>query len=175
MPLKNGSFPNLILHVLKQNRGRDMCKHLAIWSPVFVITLTRIHHRIRLHSHIYSDGLTLILAWLIHFMPSKVWDELTFPFHCNLWSLGMDSNFIPHITMDVILETVKVSRVAYFLYLRHYGKPFETGPSQTPHCAMFMFRAWKALFCCQYSRDLLVLKRWSERKLTQTWLVYRCL
>ena len=41
------------------------------------------------------QGFTLIPAWISNYVPSKVWDEVTYPF---LWI----SNFLPHILMDVI-------------------------------------------------------------------------
>ena len=36
----------------------------------------------------YWHGLTLIPAWINNNMPSKVWDEITYPF--SRWSLGID-------------------------------------------------------------------------------------
>ena len=43
------------------------------------------------------NELTLIPAWKSNHMPSKVWDEITYPFPnikgCNHWSLGMDKLF----------------------------------------------------------------------------------
>ena len=42
----------------------------------------------------YQHGWTVILAWISNHMPSKVWDEITYPFpklqRCNRWSFGMD-------------------------------------------------------------------------------------
>ena len=30
--------------------------------------------------HFYQHGLTLIQAWINNYMPSKIWDEITYPF-----------------------------------------------------------------------------------------------
>ena len=42
----------------------------------------------------YYHGLTLIPAWMCNHMPSKVWDEITYPFlnfnSCTIGSLGKD-------------------------------------------------------------------------------------
>ena len=51
-------------------------------------------------------GLTLIPAWISNHMPSKVWDEISYPFpnfnSCTVEVWEWISNFIPHFTMDVI-------------------------------------------------------------------------
>ena len=48
----------------------------------------------------YKHGLTLIFAWIGNYMPSKVWDEITYPFPnytaANRWSFGMDKKL--HLT-----------------------------------------------------------------------------
>ena len=55
---------------------------------------------------IYYYGLILILAWRSNHMSSKVWDEITYPFHnfdgCTVELWEWMRNFIPHIIMDVI-------------------------------------------------------------------------
>ena len=54
----------------------------------------------------YQHVLTLIPAWRSNHMPSKVWDEITYPFPnfngvtIEVWELI--SNSIPHIIMSVI-------------------------------------------------------------------------
>ena len=57
-------------------------------------------------SPFYQHGLTLIPAWTSNYMPSKVWDEITYPF-LNFNSATVEdkewiSNYIPHFIMDVI-------------------------------------------------------------------------
>ena len=46
----------------------------------------------------YKHGLTLIPSWISNHMPSKVWDEITFPFsNFNTTDVReLISNFIPH-------------------------------------------------------------------------------
>ena len=50
--------------------------------------------------------LTLIPALIIHYMPCKVLDEITYPFPnfngCTVEVWELISNFIPHFIMDVI-------------------------------------------------------------------------
>ena len=45
-------------------------------------------------AHFYKHGLTLIAALISNYMPSKVWDEITYPFlnfkRLHRWSLGME-------------------------------------------------------------------------------------
>ena len=54
----------------------------------------------------YQHGLTLISAWISNHMPSKKWDEITYPFP-NFNSATVEvwvwiNNFIPRIIMGVI-------------------------------------------------------------------------
>ena len=54
----------------------------------------------------YKHGLTLIPAWISNHIPSKLWDEITYPFP-NFKSGTVEvwewiSNFIPYNIMDVI-------------------------------------------------------------------------
>ena len=48
----------------------------------------------------------LIAGWISNHMPSKVWNEITYPFpnfnSCTIEVWEWISNFIPHIIMDVI-------------------------------------------------------------------------
>ena len=54
----------------------------------------------------YQLGLTIIPSWISNHMPSKVWDEITYPFPnfngCTVEVWKWISNFIPHFMMDVI-------------------------------------------------------------------------
>ena len=45
----------------------------------------------------YWHGLIWIRAWISNHIPSKVWDEITYPFLNFRWSLGMDKWF--HTTL----------------------------------------------------------------------------
>ena len=56
----------------------------------------------------YAYVLTLIPAWISNQMPSKVWDEITYPFLNKLHRLHVEvyewiNNFISHFIMDVII------------------------------------------------------------------------
>ena len=54
----------------------------------------------------YKHKSTLILAWISYHTPSKVWDEITYPFPtfngCAVEVWERTSNFIPQFIMDVI-------------------------------------------------------------------------
>ena len=54
----------------------------------------------------YQHGLTLIPAWISNHMPSKAWDEITYPFlnfnYCTVDVCEWISNFIPQFIMHVI-------------------------------------------------------------------------
>ena len=55
----------------------------------------------------YYHGIILILTWIGYHMPSKVWDEITYPFQnyngatVKVWE--WKCHFIPHFIMDVII------------------------------------------------------------------------
>ena len=50
--------------------------------------------------------LLLIPAWIGNHMPSKVWDESTYPFPnlklCSRWSLEWINNLVSHVEIDAI-------------------------------------------------------------------------
>ena len=52
------------------------------------------------------DGLTLIQAWISNHMPSKMWNEISYPFPnfncCTVEVWEWINNFISHFKMDVI-------------------------------------------------------------------------
>ena len=54
----------------------------------------------------YLYWLTLIPAWISNYMPSKMWNEITYPFpnfnHCIIEVWEWISYFIPYFIMDVI-------------------------------------------------------------------------
>ena len=54
----------------------------------------------------YQHGLILIPAWISNQKPSKVWEEITYPFltfnGCTVEVLEWISIFIPHIKMHEI-------------------------------------------------------------------------
>ena len=57
------------------------------------------------NQHVYQHRLTLIPAWISKYMPSKVWDEITYPL-ANFSSSIVEvwewiSHFILHYIMDV--------------------------------------------------------------------------
>ena len=55
---------------------------------------------------LYLHGLTLIPAWISNHIPSKVWDEIPYPFlNFNGYTVEVYEwirHFIPHFIMDVI-------------------------------------------------------------------------
>ena len=69
--------------------------------------------------HILCDILYIISAWISNQMPSKVWDEITYPFPnfngCPIEVCQWISNFIPHFMMDVITNPC-------MLLLTHWGR-----------------------------------------------------
>ena len=54
----------------------------------------------------YQHGLSSIPAWIGNYVPSKLWDEITYPFlNCNSCAVEVFewiNNFIPHIVINVI-------------------------------------------------------------------------
>ena len=55
-------------------------------------------------------GLDVIPAWIYNHRPSKVWDEITYPFQnfngCAVEFWEWISNFIPHMIMNVITSSM---------------------------------------------------------------------
>ena len=86
------------------------CNKMFLCNRCFSRLYTRLlwcHRWKRLRSdNIYDcnrcSGLTWIPSWISNHMPSKVWDEITYPVpnFNEVWE--WISNFIPHIIMDVI-------------------------------------------------------------------------
>ena len=73
------------LYLYHPDRSRTCCNH-------HVLLFTRVH--------VYRHRLTLISTWISNHMPSKVWDEITYPFSnfdgCIVEVWEWISNFIPH-------------------------------------------------------------------------------
>ena len=69
-----------------------------------------------------------IPAWISNDMPSKVWDEIAYPFlnfnGCTVEVYEWISNFIPHFMMDVItypfgdLKIIHVSKRGHILFFK---------------------------------------------------------
>ena len=62
-----------------------------------------------LHSFIYSFLWNIVIfTWISNYMPSKVWDEITYPFSnfngCTVEVWEWISHFIPHFTWHVIIH-----------------------------------------------------------------------
>ena len=81
------------------------------------------------YSGIGSDnGLALTRRWISNHMPSKMWDEITYPFPnfdgatIEVWE--WISNFIPHFIMDLITYPRLVTRVCCLLKLLLFGPPY---------------------------------------------------
>ena len=58
------------------------CVLLQIYSCVFYMTCFTTSHIFPHKNYrgpVYIHGLTLILAWISNHLPSKVWDEITYP------------------------------------------------------------------------------------------------
>ena len=91
---------NIWCYQWKQSWHHDNSQS-SVFNCVFLL-----HGLITVHfTHIlqfYFTGLTLIPAWISNHMPSKVWDEINYPFpnFKEVWE--WISNFIPHFIMDVI-------------------------------------------------------------------------
>ena len=58
------------------------------------------------HGNKYDKSYTAATAWISNHIPSKVWDEITYPFpNFNGYTVEVwewISNFIPHFIMDII-------------------------------------------------------------------------
>ena len=67
-----------------------------------------------------KNHLFLIAAWVSYHMPSKVWDEVTYPFQnfngCTVEVWEWISNFIPLIIMNVI--TYPKHGTTFYSYIR---------------------------------------------------------
>ena len=72
------------------------------------ISITKCNHT---RGPFYWCSLTSISAWINNHMPSKVWDEIVYPFSnfngSTVEVLEWVSNFIPQIIMDVITYLCK--------------------------------------------------------------------
>ena len=67
-------------------------------------------------SPFYLHGLTLIPTWISSHIPSKVWDEITYPFlnfnGCTVEVWEWINNFTPHLIMDVIMLCMVMTQFA---------------------------------------------------------------
>ena len=105
---RTGRYPLRNWSILKRKEGRCTF-NLNVWykrkkHTRRVVWVERSLADIRVPFYIH--GLTLIPAWISNPMPSKVWDEISYPFpklqRLHRWSLGIINNVIPHFIMDVI-------------------------------------------------------------------------
>ena len=73
------------------------------------------------HCPFYYHGLILILAWRSNHMPSKVWNEITYPFPnfngCSNEVWEWISNFFPSFSIDVITE-INISKLLIYVSKR---------------------------------------------------------
>ena len=53
---------------------------LLTFKHISVIDMLKFHGEIAICGHFYWCELTLIPAWISNHTPSKVWDEITYPF-----------------------------------------------------------------------------------------------
>ena len=77
----------------------DLKNLTCIYCKVIFFSTEKLANRFVEATWKKSTG-NLILVWISEHMPSKVWDEITYPFP-NF--LGMDKEFTPHFKMDVII------------------------------------------------------------------------
>ena len=93
----HNSTPVLLSLIVYENPGSSIYR---------ANTRTTWHKDLATWSSFYLDGLTLIPAWISNHMPSKVWDEITYPLPnfsaCSIKVWEWISSFIPHFMIDVI-------------------------------------------------------------------------
>ena len=85
-------FDDVIMETEDQFGATRHFERFAIFRSNYLSMLHLLTHK---PSYIYQGsvywyGLTLITVWISNHVPSKMWDEITYPFRCNRWSLGMD-------------------------------------------------------------------------------------
>ena len=92
--------------VLRKYKHKDYSQSLEATHLCFIFRLNASVIPKMSWDHLYSHGLTLIPAWISNYMPSKMWDEITYPFPnfngatVEVWE--RKSNLIPHYIIEAI-------------------------------------------------------------------------
>ena len=86
----------------------------------------------------YQHGLTLITIWISNHMPSKRWDEFTYPFPnfngCTVEVWEWIGTFIPYFVMDVIiLSHDDVIKWKHFPCYWPFVQGIHRSPVNSPH------------------------------------------